>query len=60
MALFLGPACLLLAFFFLAPVIVNVVLAFTDMGRNLKITEFTPRTSNGCCPAIAACRACCW
>ena len=39
MALFLGPACLLLAFFFLAPVIVNVVLAFTDMGRNLRITQ---------------------
>ena len=41
MALFLGPACLLLAFFFLAPVVVNVVIAFTDMGRDLRITRFT-------------------
>jgi inositol-phosphate transport system permease protein len=41
MALFLGPACLLLAFFFLAPVVVDVFLAFTDMGRNLRITQFT-------------------
>jgi inositol-phosphate transport system permease protein len=42
MALFLGPACLLLGFFFLVPVVVDVVLAFTDMGRNLRITSFTP------------------
>jgi inositol-phosphate transport system permease protein len=41
MALFLGPACLLLFLFFLAPVVVDVVLAFTDMGRNLRITRFT-------------------
>ena len=41
MALFLGPACLLLAFFFLAPVVVDVFIAFTDMGRNLTVTRFT-------------------
>jgi inositol-phosphate transport system permease protein len=39
--LFLGPATLLLVLFFLAPVLVNLGIAFTDMGRNLKVTEFT-------------------
>jgi inositol-phosphate transport system permease protein len=39
--IFLGPATLLLFLFFLAPVIVDIGLAFTDMGRNLKVTEFT-------------------
>ncbi len=39
--IFLGPACILLVGFFIAPVIINVVIAFTDMGRNLKVTTFT-------------------
>ena len=39
--LFLGPATLLLVLFFLAPVIVDLGIAFTDMGRNLKVTGFT-------------------
>jgi inositol-phosphate transport system permease protein len=39
--LFLGQANLLLILFFLAPVLVNLGIAFTDMGRNLKVTEFT-------------------
>jgi inositol-phosphate transport system permease protein len=39
--LFLGPATLLLVLFFIAPVIVDVGLAFTDMGRNLQVTGFT-------------------
>lgn len=39
--LFLGPATLLLVLFFLAPVLVNLGIAFTDMGRNLRVTEFT-------------------
>ncbi|MBI3498665.1 MAG: sugar ABC transporter permease [Proteobacteria bacterium] len=39
--LFLGPATLLLALFYLGPVIVDLGLAFTDMGRNLKVTGFT-------------------
>lgn len=39
--LFLGPATVLLFLFFLAPVIVDVGLAFTDMGRNLQVTGFT-------------------
>ena len=40
-ALFLGPALVLLACFFIAPVIVDVVLAFTDMDRTLAVTTFT-------------------
>lgn len=38
---FLGPAIILLLLFFIAPVIVDIFVAFTDMGRSLKITEFT-------------------
>lgn len=41
MALFLGPATLLLFMFFITPVVVDIYVAFTDMGRSLKITEFT-------------------
>src|SRR6478752_9115352 len=40
-ALFLGPALLLLACFFIAPAIVDLVLAFTDMDRTLAITTLT-------------------
>ena len=39
--LFLGPATVLLVLFFLAPVLVNLGIAFTDMGRNLQVTQFT-------------------
>ncbi len=39
--IFLGPAIILLAMFFVAPVFVDIVIAFTDMGRTLKVTEFT-------------------
>ncbi len=39
--IFLGPASLLLFFFFIAPVVVDLFVAFTDMGRTLKVTEFT-------------------
>ncbi|HET6469792.1 MAG TPA: sugar ABC transporter permease [Geminicoccaceae bacterium] len=39
--LFLGPATVLLFMFFVAPVIVDVVIAFTDMGRNLRVSRFT-------------------
>jgi inositol-phosphate transport system permease protein len=41
MALFLGPATLLLFLFFIAPVIVDIFVAFTDMGRALRIEEMT-------------------
>ena len=40
-AIFLGPALVLLGCFFIAPVIVDLVLAFTDMDRTLAITRFT-------------------
>jgi len=40
-ALFLGPALALLACFFVAPVIVDLVLAFTDMDRTLAVTTLT-------------------
>ena len=40
-ALFLGPALLLLGLFFVVPIIVALVLAFTDMGRTLAVTQFT-------------------
>ena len=39
--LFLGPASAMLVLFFLIPVIVDVVIAFTDMGRDLQVTRFT-------------------
>jgi inositol-phosphate transport system permease protein len=39
--LFLGPASVLLFLFFVAPVLVDFGIAFTDMGRNLKVTGFT-------------------
>lgn len=39
--LFLGPALLLLFVFFVAPIIIDVGLAFTDMGRTLKAGAFT-------------------
>jgi inositol-phosphate transport system permease protein len=39
--IFLGPAIVLLFLFFIAPVIVNVAVAFSDMGRTLQVSEFT-------------------
>lgn len=39
--LFLGPAIALLFCFFIVPVIVDVFLAFTDMGRTVQIGELT-------------------
>ncbi len=41
MALFLGPAMALLALFLFAPIIVDLVLAFTDMDRTLAVTRLT-------------------
>lgn len=38
---YLAPAAALLAIFFLGPILVNAVIAFTDMGANLRISEFT-------------------
>lgn len=39
--LFLGPATLLLVLFYVLPVLVDLAIAFTDMGRNLQVTRFT-------------------
>ncbi len=41
--LFLGPALILLLVFFVAPMIIDVVLAFTDMGRTLALGEIHAR-----------------
>ena len=43
LAIFLGPAVLLLLAFFVAPVIVDIAIAFTDMGRDLAVSEATTR-----------------
>lgn len=40
-AVFLGPALVLLALFFVLPVFVDIAVAFTDMGPTLKVTGFT-------------------
>ncbi len=39
--IFLGPATVLLAFFFLLPVVVDLFVAFTDMDRTLRISALT-------------------
>jgi len=39
--IFLGPATILLVFFFIAPVLVDLGIALSDMGRNLRVTGFT-------------------
>src|SRR5215218_8342349 len=39
--LFLGPGTLLLVMFFIVPVVGDVGIAFTDMGRDLRVTGFT-------------------
>ncbi|WP_299391495.1 carbohydrate ABC transporter permease [Pelagibius sp.] len=41
--LFLGPALVLLALFFVLPVIVDITIAFTDMGQTLRVSEFTTK-----------------
>jgi inositol-phosphate transport system permease protein len=41
MAFFLGPAIVIVGLFFVVPVIVDIVISFTDLGRDLRITEFT-------------------
>jgi inositol-phosphate transport system permease protein len=40
-AIFLGPAIILLLLFFVLPVFVDIAVAFSDMGRTLKVTGFT-------------------
>lgn len=38
---YLAPAIAVLTIFFLAPIIIDVVIAFTNMGANLKVDKFT-------------------
>ena len=42
-AVFLGPAILLTIVFFIIPVIIDIIVSFTDMGRSLRVTEFSTR-----------------
>ena len=41
MAFFLGPAFLVVGLFFVVPVIVDIVISFSDLGRDLRITKFS-------------------
>ena len=41
--IFLGPAILLTFMFYVVPVIVDIVISFTDMGRSLAVHEFTTK-----------------
>lgn len=38
--LFLGPAIVLLAMFFLAPIVVNVLVSFSDMAQTVRFDDF--------------------
>ena len=40
MALFLGPAIVLLLLFFVAPIVVNIFVAFSDMSQTVRFEEF--------------------
>ena len=41
--IFLGPAIVLTFMFYVVPVIVDIVISFTDMGRSLAVHEFTTK-----------------
>ncbi len=41
MAFFLGPAFLVVGLFFVVPVVVDIVISFSDLGRDLRITEYS-------------------
>jgi ABC-type sugar transport system permease subunit len=49
--IFLGPATVLLVLFFMAPVLVDIGIAFSDMGRNPGSLSSPPKTSRECCRA---------
>jgi inositol-phosphate transport system permease protein len=38
---FLGPAIVLTVLFFIIPVLIDIAVSFTDLGRSLKVTGFT-------------------
>ena len=42
MLIFLGPAILLTLAFFVLPVLVDIAVSFTDLGRSLTVSEITP------------------
>jgi len=39
--IFLGPAILLTLLFFIVPVLIDIAVSFTDMGRSLRVSGFT-------------------
>ncbi|MFQ5623020.1 MAG: carbohydrate ABC transporter permease [Paracoccaceae bacterium] len=41
MAFFLGPAVLVIGLFFVVPVMLDIAISFTDLGRDLKVSEFS-------------------
>lgn len=41
--IFLGPAVVLLALFFVAPIFLDIVIAFSDMERTIEINEITTK-----------------
>ena len=43
LVIFLGPAIVLTFMFYVVPVIVDIVISFTDMGRSLSAHEFTTK-----------------
>ena len=43
LVIFLGPAIVLTFMFYVVPVIVDIVISFTDMGRSLSVHEFTTK-----------------
>jgi inositol-phosphate transport system permease protein len=43
LVIFLGPAIVLTFMFYVVPVIVDIVISFTDMGRSLAVHEFTTK-----------------
>lgn len=42
-AVFLGPACALLALFFVAPIFVNIAVAFSEMSQTVRFGAFSGR-----------------
>ena len=43
LVIFLGPAIVLTFMFYVVPVVVDIVISFTDMGRSLAVHEFTTK-----------------
>ncbi len=41
--IFIGPAIVLIFLFYVVPVIVDIIISFTDMGRSLAVHEFTTK-----------------